>query len=686
MGTYGFWDIRRIKDVSKKIHQLTIGIEYLTQHFETRFNGYLPQNKRFLFNTSAVRKNPVRLTRNYNATTGNTTQTVDYNADTVNKYQIPLAGFDFEIGSNFFNKFETHVAYYHFNGRKGAKSVNGWRMRGSIYVYNQGNQRFDIQGEVNYDNVRKWSNYLGIKFTWALGNKNNKIIRNSLDDKMTIRDVDVIANSSTEILPSNTIISQFEETAGFAIAALGQDEIKTLGLKNATIEGNAIHTKWDTDSEINEVIAILNTNASNNSYNLMGKITQDGQGNIKFLPLINSKDNSINIEVSNEIAKLFSLHSGYTTKQIEQDILANTAQQQQAYINSYKQGKINKQSASTVSLTITKNIIFKDINKYIYRNPNRTYRATSEDLRNDECAVYGEGYYRVPIVITDPQTRWLDLPDTPLSFKMSNTVFNKLPQAIKDKIKEYEKSHNINIDINNIEIIYASQNLTFGSDAEDNPDPNNPAKIPLNANEPARIRYHAYDHNDSPQNTIDPYSRTSLREIYVMPINGNTMTPIANGTDQSTHTHSFNNNDNHGNLLYRYNVWSPRNSGNIPDNVYYPTNRTPASTRRNQPPGAFYSLGIQKGTPSHPSTGKQVIITYHQILEKSDLIKMEDINTHGKNIEKLKAKLNTYITGVTHTNNNYPGIDNTHNFISNITPFAKLNGISYTNNRFEIDI
>ncbi|NQY44132.1 MAG: inverse autotransporter beta domain-containing protein, partial [Legionellales bacterium] len=136
LGIYGFWDIRRIKNVIKKIHQATFGLEYLMSRFELRINGYLPQNKKFLLNTSNTR-NAIRLTRSYDASVGpqgQTVQTIDYNLTTNSKYEVPLAGFDAEIGGNIFRRVETHGAYYHFNGRKGAKSVNGWRFRSILYL------------------------------------------------------------------------------------------------------------------------------------------------------------------------------------------------------------------------------------------------------------------------------------------------------------------------------------------------------------------------------------------------------------------------------------------------------------------------------------------------------------------------------------------------------------------------
>ncbi len=668
LGTYGFWDIRKIKNVANKVHQLTIGIEYLTKLFEARINGYFPQNKRFLIDSTNVAV-PFRLTREFNQTLGNTIQTIDSNVTTTSKYEIPLAGFDIEIGGNIFDRLEVHTAYYHFNGRDSAKSVNGTRLRSSLYLYKNSStnhwQGLDIQGELNYDNIRKWSNYLGIRLTWSFTNTKTKPARNSINDKMTqmiIRDVDVISDSTTKSVI--TQLAEIEETTGFAAALLTNDDIKKLGLENVEFVGKNTTIFSDGQAFRTELEQKIN----HSSYNLMGIITRDKNNKLTFLPLINSSDNTINTEVSNKISQSIS-NAGL----VPENSLAKTNEQQQAFAKSYELKIIDEQNSTTGILVIAKNAAFLNLNKKVYQDNknNELYRILTDDLKEDFSKVYSGAGYRyplIPLVITDPSTRHIGLPGITMAYKMSNLVFNKLPQAIQDKVQQS------GIDINEVDILYVNQYLYFSASAEeDNANP--PNHVPLQPNEPARIRFNVYAHNNAPNLTPTYYDRHNYIKVSVMPLNG-ALIDIDNSAPQDIHTHTLNGR----------NVWSPQHSSNLPLTVYAPTNRVPGGT---QPAGAFYSVGIiqpnHPGTSPIPRTGKKAVITLHQVSDNSDDNKLRAINQNGTSEQSLVEKLNSFITGVTKNNIHHPGLDNTHHFIDNILPFAELNSISYTNNVFASD-
>ena len=237
LGFYGFWDIRKAKNINSKIHQATFGAEYLSRKFEARVNGYLPQNKRFLIEDLDV----VNFTRNFDPQLGQTIQTIDFGF----RYEVPLPGFDIEFGGSIFNLLESYIAYYHFHGRKDANSINGWRFRSSFHILDHSNQRLDIQGELNYDNIRKWSNYLGLKFSWIFGKNSKKFTRNSINDKMTqmaIRDIDAVTNI-TPILKRRTT-KNFD---GYSPLVLS-DEIK-VQFKNADFGGDALYLDTDAFEE-----------------------------------------------------------------------------------------------------------------------------------------------------------------------------------------------------------------------------------------------------------------------------------------------------------------------------------------------------------------------------------------------------------------------------------------------------
>ncbi len=655
LGIHGFWDIRKIKNVSKKIHQATFGAEYLMSKFEVRINGYLPQNKRFLVSSLDVR-NATKLTRSYDASIGAigvTTQTVDYNITTTSTYEIPLAGFDAEVGGNIFNKFESHVAYYHFNGRKGAKSVNGWRFRSLLYLLNKKNQRLDIQGELSYDNVRKWSNYLGIKLTWFFARNNSRPVRNSIEDKMTqmvIRDVDVISTGSSEDTVS--LISDIEKQDGFSAMLLSSDDIKALGLTDVEIVG------------INETIfseaSTVFTNKirsmrSKLSYDLMGGITKDEDGILTFVPLLNS-DNSINIQVSEKIAQSLS-EAGKTVS----TVLARTDKQKQALIKLYNQGVSDNQDNS-LSAQLARKQKWKDIfNKEIQRNKN--YRLVTNELVDKVCEVYaraflGLGYHAVPIIITDPVAdRELGLPSVDIILKLPTETFNNLPNSIKNTLI----NAGVNPD-NELDIFYEIQDLTFSFYTA----------APINPAELARVRFHPYVHPDAPERPPVAYDRKSYIKTFFTSANGNNLTEVDIGHINKglvfTHTVGAD----------PYTRWSPAGTMGVPSVIYNPTNKIPEGE---QPPGMFYSIGI-RDQENAVTLGKRSVVTLHHIVSSDDSRKLGNLITNNDFDDNYN--LEDTLNIITVDTSAVP-LDNTDGFIDNIKIFAALNylDLNTSTNYFE---
>ncbi len=636
-GFYGFWDIRKIKNVSKKIHQATVGVEYLREKFEARFNSYIPQNKRFLVEDLDV----VNFTRNFDPQIGQTIQTIGIGS----RYEVPLAGFDIEMGGNVFNIFESHVAYYHFNGRKGAESIRGWRFRSTLYLFSRDNQRLDIQGELNYDNVRKWSNYLGIKFTWVFAKNNTKITRNSIQDKMTqmtIRDIDAVSNTTPVLVETTT-----ENFTGYSPLVLSDED--QANLKNAKFSGDALFLNMDSfESEV--IDKNIHSDATDKMVVLsINPTTKE----IQFIPLLKSSG-GVNTVATEKVSKLFK------SKTQGEKILKSTAKTQNALIQSLQQGNLDNQLITTVGeIARDLDVDFweRNINVLMYRG---NKGLVTDNIRNIICQVYGMAgrYHPIPLIATDPANRRLGLPKIAINMKLSKTVIGNIPQVIKDKIISEGGS------LNDVEIFYLAQDLHF--DETGNP----------TADEPATIRFHPKLHFNAPYSQPG-YDRHSYVKVFVMPVDGTSLIPIAGGAPQDVYTHQVDGS----------NRWSPRNI-RIPLGVYNPSNKDfstlpDSALGAKQPPRAFYSLGINNAADKKP-----IMVTYHHLVQSinpynnafapipnnSDMGKLYDLiySNEFNNPKTLLESINLISNR----------LDNTHGFIDRFDRFAALNSISHNGTEY----
>ncbi|NQY41926.1 MAG: inverse autotransporter beta domain-containing protein [Legionellales bacterium] len=189
IGGYGFWDIRKITNVTDKIHQITFGLEYMTPNVEIRINGYIPENKNFLVFSGK------RIVSNYDGTNNITNHTLS----NYQIYQVPLRGFDIEIASYLFiPRISASITYFNFFAKKNVKAIRGARFRSDIKL----NQLISFTGE--FSSGTNLSHYfLGIKFSFDLTKKrlsnifNMNILPTKLAykmHKMAIRDLDIISN------------------------------------------------------------------------------------------------------------------------------------------------------------------------------------------------------------------------------------------------------------------------------------------------------------------------------------------------------------------------------------------------------------------------------------------------------------------------------------------------------------
>lgn len=180
-GVYGYYD-RRHSPFSHRFHQVTLGIEYLSPAFELRFNSYVPLGKRtYVLSYSS----------SYTSIDASYVETQTSHL----KLEQSLGGFDAELGVQVLKpQLYLYGGYYHFAKTEypilqGIKA----RVQGPLLPY------LALQGEIQYDKVRKLHYFIGIQIKVPLGKQNKAI--NPWADKMTqmpLRDIDVIIELSDQ--------------------------------------------------------------------------------------------------------------------------------------------------------------------------------------------------------------------------------------------------------------------------------------------------------------------------------------------------------------------------------------------------------------------------------------------------------------------------------------------------------
>ncbi|MBS0185269.1 MAG: inverse autotransporter beta domain-containing protein [Proteobacteria bacterium] len=175
-GLYGFFD-QRYTRYNHRLNQVTFGGELLSETWDHRLNTYwaLTGPKTIHSSTKFTYQGHDRYI--------------------TQSQEIPLSGFDIEIGRSIpnFEDLRIYGAFYHFQG-KSQKDMNGGRLRGSYEI----NKYVSLNAEVQQDNVRHASSFVGISFKIPLGDVNEKKKLSKLERRMTdeiIRDVDIVTSS-----------------------------------------------------------------------------------------------------------------------------------------------------------------------------------------------------------------------------------------------------------------------------------------------------------------------------------------------------------------------------------------------------------------------------------------------------------------------------------------------------------
>ncbi|NQY42532.1 MAG: inverse autotransporter beta domain-containing protein [Legionellales bacterium] len=631
IGTYGFWDIRKIKNVSKKINQATFGIEYMTGKFESRFNVYFPQNKRFFLKNLGI----TSFSRNFDASTG-TVQSIGRSTN----YVVPLPGLDIEVGGNILKQLELFGAFYHFNGRKGAKAINGFRFRTAFYIYHW----LDIEAEMNHDNVRKWSNYAGIRFTYSF--EKNRPIKNSVNDKMTqlaVRDVDVVSNEAIiEDVTDDTIDNDY------SALLLSPDDLKQL--QGAKLSGNALFTDSDKlEQEKAKRPDIVNKLV------VLGTIDRSG-GVATFKPLIvkvASGDDEVDPEVTKKLSTILKNKS-------QADSLFSTSIVKDALSKTTAAGKLDQQSSNFIGAIGAEEVWQREINKLLTADTGG--RAVSSDLIGKTTKVYGCDTYAVPLIMTDIEgNRSVAISNPGIIMKLPKSAIDKMPAAIKNKLI----NAGINLDTE-LDIFYITQNIVFGDNGD--------FVSPVPNGTPAALRIHPYVHNDAPQNGAGQYRRTNYFDTFVIKPGDANLTPISenNGNKRDVFTH----NGNAGTPMQ----WSPPNMY-IPLTVYRPANLTPFTA---QQPETMITLSIRDpnnaATGNRAPLGKKSVVVWHDIIssDNNDRIqRMFQKPVYQSGPKRLVDVLNDI------NNPTFSSVDNAQGDITRLKNTAgMILGMEFKNNQF----
>lgn len=208
-GGYVFYDLRRTSN-QNRMHQMTLGAEYLTLNNELRGNIYIP------FSTAKlIARQPIL----------NTPSTKNL---ILAQTEVPLAGFDVEWSHNsiFLPQAKLSTSYFYFYA-KDVEHIHGPRVRIDYQI----TKEISLEGEWSYDKARSWNYFVGARVSFALGSKIQSPV--SLAHKMTqmpIRDIDVIIKEHCW--------NETHSEPAFVISTLEELQKVGSGLEGMTLDAN----------------------------------------------------------------------------------------------------------------------------------------------------------------------------------------------------------------------------------------------------------------------------------------------------------------------------------------------------------------------------------------------------------------------------------------------------------------
>lgn len=189
VGGYVYFDQRK-SDIGNMYEQVTIGMEVLSENFDIRMNGYIPEDKTKIGDPQLVIK-------------GNQ---IKVNFD----YETALHGLDGEIGVkvpfNFLDDTRLYFGGYHFIGKDGYDSVSGPRVRLEMRLHDLpflgAGSRLMLGLEAQYDEPRGQQSFglVSIRIPFGVGSKKTRNPLKGLDRRMmepVVRDSDIVTGNKS---------------------------------------------------------------------------------------------------------------------------------------------------------------------------------------------------------------------------------------------------------------------------------------------------------------------------------------------------------------------------------------------------------------------------------------------------------------------------------------------------------
>ncbi len=325
-GGYAFLDYRK-SPRGNFFKQLTFGYEFFTDHFEARANVYIPENK--LGNLFVPIKDKVETNYNGNITT--------FNVDRTNNLYTEKAsrGFDIEFGLTKCSLASIHLGYYSFFNQE--NQTNGMRTRGNLRVL----PWLTLEAEINYDNNREITPYLGLKINMPFIKKHQK----SIYTKMTylpIRDIDII--TSVKFIPN--VHTYFDKIVVGWAPMVDRNDIS--GNSNVYFDMIQVNTHCTSSGQ---KYADIGTILANQLFTLMGEFEGGdffvAPGTNEFSILINIRNSLVNHKNKLDDATpnsplLDTFKKGFWTMKVEfEENLAVIREIEKKYKTKFSQEQLN---------------------------------------------------------------------------------------------------------------------------------------------------------------------------------------------------------------------------------------------------------------------------------------------------------------------------------------------------------
>lgn len=223
VGVYGFYDVRNSEN-NNIFHQVTLGGEILTEHFEFRGNLYLPENKSYFVSNSASSSSSASVSGTSVVSTQTTTTT------TIRESSLP--GFDLEAGlrADVWNapKFgSVNIGFYggYFDFERDNIDISG--PRGRLEVAWNDPMGWDgaaltVGAEYRDDEVRGDNAFGFARLRIPLGKAGATGTQSVLDRRMTrrvVRDTDIVTGNTSSASSSSTTSQLTDAGSGQTIEA-----------------------------------------------------------------------------------------------------------------------------------------------------------------------------------------------------------------------------------------------------------------------------------------------------------------------------------------------------------------------------------------------------------------------------------------------------------------------------------